>query len=517
MFLERALSWRAAAPAPAPEADVCLIVEGCYPYIAGGVSTWIDWLIRGHPHLTFSVVAIVAGAEPRQSRYRFPPNLVHVADLQLHTHVGARRWWDRGRETQDAGPLANALTGLLLGGGLREFSEAVGIVNDPKAGLALSDLLASRLSWDVVSRMYGTIMPHASFLHFFWAWRALFGGLFATLKAPVPPARIYHTISTGYAGLLAARTALETGRPALITEHGIYTNERRIEILMAEWIHDTVDKGLSLRDDRIDLRDIWIHAFEAYARVCYQACSRITTLYEDNQRLQLALGAERELLAVIPNGIEIGKFENLPLAPAGDPPTMALIGRVVPIKDVKTFIAAVAGVKTELPALRALIMGPTSEDEGYHAECATLIRELGLEDTVVFTGPVNLVEHLPKVHVVVLTSLSEAQPLVLLEAGAAGIPCVATDVGSCREIVEGRSDETPKLGPGGIVTELVNPRQTAHAVCRLLGDPETLRRYGEAMRARVRRYYSSSDALHAYGALYEHHFRHGGQTLQREA
>ena len=100
-------------------------------------------------------------------------------------------------------------------------------------------------------------MPHESFLHFFWAWRALFGGLVATLSFPLPPARVYHTVSTGYAGLLAARATVETGRPAIITEHGIYTNERRIEILQADWIVDTVDKGFAIHDPRRDLRDFW--------------------------------------------------------------------------------------------------------------------------------------------------------------------------------------------------------------------------------------------------------------------
>ena len=39
-------------------ADVCLIVEGCYPYVQGGVAGWIDWLMRSQPHLTFAVVAL---------------------------------------------------------------------------------------------------------------------------------------------------------------------------------------------------------------------------------------------------------------------------------------------------------------------------------------------------------------------------------------------------------------------------------------------------------------------------
>ena len=113
------------------------------------------------------------------------------------------------------------------------------------------------------------------------------------------------------------------------------------------------------------------------------------------------------------------------------------------------------------------------------------MREEDLDDTVVFTGAVNIFDYLPRIHVVALTSLSEAQPLVLLEAGAAGIPCVATDVGSCREILEGRSNETPRLGNGGEVTALVNPEQTADAVIRLLMDEEGRRNQGEILRSRV--------------------------------
>ena len=144
--------------------------------------------------------------------------------------------------------------------------------------------------------MYDRTMPYSSFLDFFWAWRALLGGLFATLEFELPRARVYHTISTGYAGVLAARAAIETGRPALLTEHGIYTNERRIELLMADWVADTVDKGHALRrSSRRPARHV-DPAFEAYARTCYEACTEVVTLYEDNQRAQRALGARDEQL-----------------------------------------------------------------------------------------------------------------------------------------------------------------------------------------------------------------------------
>ena len=97
----------------------------------------------------------------------------------------------------------------------------------------------------------------------------------------------------------------------------------------------------------------------------------------------------------------------------------------------------------------------------------------------------------------------EAQPLVLLEAGAAGIPCVTTDVGSCREILEGRSDEVPQLGAGrGICTDLVAPEKIAQAVVELLQDEDKRLAYGDNLRKRVETYYVTELAAGAYGDLY---------------
>lgn len=484
------------------KADVCLIVEGAYPYVAGGVSSWVDWLMRSQPDLSFSVVAISSGHDQLRPRYQRPPNLGAQYDLLLHSAPFRGRRPSRLERTHVAQRLVPVLSRFLSGGGLAELRELVGAINAPRKETSLYDLLESREAFETVRGMYAALMPQASFLQFYWAWRALCGGMFATLKLELPDARIYHAISTGYAGLLAARAALETGRPALVTEHGIYTNERRIEILMADWISDTVDKGLNVDDPRMDLRDLWIKAFESYARACYEASSQVTTLYRDNQRLQVALGAEPDRLKVIANGIDVELFGALDIAGQDERPTMALIGRVVPIKDVRTFIAAAAAARGEVPDIRALVMGPTEEDPTYAEECRELITELGLEDCVELTGPVRLVEWLPKVHVVVLTSLSEAQPLVLLEAGAAGIPCVATNVGACREIIEGAGDADDPLEHGGFITDLVSPNQVANRVCKLLRNSLLRKEMGENLRRRVRRRYASTTAQANYAALY---------------
>ncbi len=486
----------------ARKADVCLIVEGAYPYVTGGVSSWVDWLMRSQPDLSFSVVAISPGPEQLRPRYQPPPNQVVQHDLVLHSALSRARRPSRPERTSAAQRVAPVLSRFLSSGGSAELRELVSVVNTPGKEMSLYDLLESREAFETVRGMYAALMPQASFLQFYWAWRALCGGLFATLKLELPDARIYHASSTGYAGLLAARAAIETGRPALVTEHGIYTNERRIEILMADWISDTVDKGLNVDDPRMDLRDLWIKAFESYARSCYEVCSQVTTLYRDNQGLQVSLGAEPDRLKVIANGVDVERFAALDIAGQDERPTMALIGRVVPIKDIRTFVAAAAVAHREVPDIRALVIGPTEEDPAYAEECRRLIAELGLEDCVELTGPVGLAEWLPKVHVVVLTSLSEAQPLVLLEAGAAGIPCVATNVGACREIIEGAGDADDPLEHGGFITDLVSPEQVADRVCRLLRSSSLRKEMGESLRRRVRRRYASMTAQANYAALY---------------
>jgi glycosyltransferase involved in cell wall biosynthesis len=492
---------RSLAPDARPaDSDVCIIVEGCYPYVPGGVSAWIDWLMRAQPETRFSVVTLWPKPATDAPRYALPRNVVGFHHLYLQD-FGARPA-TRLRIPGGTDRLADALSSLVGTGGRESLALLLAEVERVRRHVTLPRLFNSPAAWEIVQRMYAEGMPYGSFLHYFWAWRALLGGLLATLEFELPPARVYHTISTGYGGLLAARAALETGRPAILTEHGIYTNERRIELLMADWVADTIDKGHALDDPRLDLRDMWVRAFEAYARTCYETMQEVITLYEDNQRLQRTLGAAPEKLRVIANGIDLDRFAGLEAAPDDAPPTMALIGRVVPIKDVKTFIASACELRGRVANLRALVIGGTDENPAYVAECRTLVEELGAGDLVTFTGNVDIREWLPKIHVVVLSSLSESQPLALLEAGAAGIPLVTTNVGSCREILEGRSDESPPLGPGGLVTDLVAPEQIADAVGALLADHRRRRALGAALKSRVSRYYTAAAAAGAYRRLY---------------
>jgi len=154
------------------------------------------------------------------------------------------------------------------------------------------------------------------------------------------------------------------------------------------------------------------------------------------------------------------------------------------------------------PEVEALIMGPEDEDPAYAAECRQLAADLGLNGNLRFTGRVRLEDYLPHIDAIALTSISEAQPLTVLEAGAAGIPSVVTDVGACQELILGRADEEPNLGPGGAVTPVASPTATAAALGRMVRDPDWRNRCGEAMRERVSRYYNKHVIDRIYGDLY---------------
>lgn len=481
-------------------ADVCLILEGTYPYVTGGVSSWTHDLLGAQRDLTFHLITLLPKNAALTVRYQLPPNVVGTTQIFIQELPPGGR--AKRHEEVFFKRLLPALLRLQARGRLADLRELMAVIGPERRSLGSARLMNSPHAWAMLLEMYRGAVPTSSFLDFFWSWRSLVGGMFSVLLADLPDAAVYHAVSTGYAGLLLARAMLETGRPALLTEHGIYTNERRIEMATAKWLHEAPTEGLQIDRPERTLKDLWVDTFVGYSHASYEASSEIITLYEGNQQFQLQDGAPPEKLRIIPNGVDYDAYAAIPHVPLERRRRVALIGRVVPIKDVKTFIRACALLRATIPDLEARVLGPTDEDPEYYEECLALVRHLGLESTVMFPGLVKLSEHYGRIDVLVLTSISEAQPLVVLEAGAAGVPSVTTDVGSCRELIFGRGNEQPALGPGGDVTPLCNPTATAQAMSRLLTDDAWHARCSHAIRQRVHDHYHKRIVEQAYWNLY---------------
>jgi glycosyltransferase involved in cell wall biosynthesis len=486
-------------------ADICLITEGSYPFISGGVSTWAHQMVSELSEHTFHIVSIMPKDNGFEKKFAFPSNVIG------HDVVYLQRLPESGKLSADKideihERLRPLLYGLIDGVPFDTNSLAalVKVLASNKGAITQHSLLDSMAAWQTLLETYESGYSHLSFLDYFWTYRVMLSSLISVMIAPLPAAKVYHTVSTGFAGLMAARAKAETGSAVLLTEHGIYTNERRIEIVAAEWLQQAGEGALTVERMDVDLRDMWMRFFQKIGRVCYDSSDRVITLFADNQKAQVADGADVDRLLVIPNGIDIDHFASLPRLTNGVP-TIGLIGRVVPIKDVKGFLQAVAILARSMPELRAYIIGPTEEDEAYALECRELANYLGIDQVVQFTGMASMDEYLPKLDLVVLTSISEAQPLVLLEAGACGIPLVAPEVGACAEIIRGTVEEKPAIGAGGVVTPLANPEATAQAVYSLLSDRRKYQEASIAIKKRVQQYYPKKRQYDAYRKLYSTH------------
>jgi glycosyltransferase involved in cell wall biosynthesis len=148
-------------------------------------------------------------------------------------------------------------------------------------------------------------------------------------------------------------------------------------------------------------------------------------------------------------------------------------------------------------------LGGEEEDPEYAYECRSFAGSLGILHTQVqFLGHQRVDHFYPKVGLVALSSISEGQPLVILEAFAAGVPVVATDVGACRELIEGREASDRELGTAGRVVPLANPEALATAMLALLGDVECWRSAQAVALERVTRYYDSHVMENRYRELY---------------
>ncbi|MEO2267395.1 GT4 family glycosyltransferase PelF [Pseudoalteromonas pernae] len=490
--------------------DICLLLEGTYPYVRGGVSSWVHQLISGLPQFNFYLVFIGGSKETYgEQYYTFPDNVVGIEKHYLMDNDGlfsprprrgkraAFDMWqsvlERFKRPQES-LSAEHLQGLLDNLGKNK-------------SLSYDDFLYSERSWEVIVDLYFKHAQYQSFVDYFWTFRHIYSPLFTLVKIAekLPPARMYHSISTGYAGFLGALAKQRQKVPYLLTEHGIYTKERKIDLTQASWIkdrHSALDTSIHKKMEQT--RQTWIDFFEQLGRTAYDQADNIIALYEGNRQRQISDGAPADKTGVIVNGINMARFAQAYQArPEKAPKVAGLVGRVVPIKDIKTFIRSIRVAVNSEPELQGWIIGPTEEDPTYYQECQLLVSSLGLEENVLFLGMQNVAEILPKLGACVLTSISEAQPLVLLEAMAAGIPCIASEVGSCREILEGMNDQDKELGPCGYVTNIADPNQTSAALLKLLSDDDKWKQMGDNGFERVKHFYQEQTMYNNYQSLYE--------------
>lgn len=489
-----------------PEADICLINEGTYPYVTGGVSSWIHSIISAMPDITFSILHISPSNKTEvEFRYELPENVVSMINVSLHDSILHKNDTPGKKNKKQAYKDIIDFHKELDGKNVSHFRDIYKhFCSSDERSLNTKEITESRDIWEIILKMYQEKERMNSFIDYFWTWRFIHLPLFQVLNSEIPKAKIYHTVSTGYAGLVGVIAKIKYGAPLLLTEHGIYTKERAIEIRRSEWIY--VDLPIKYRPQRSQglFKEIWEKFFLFLSRLVYEHADEIITLYSGNQNLQISHGADKNKCSIIPNAINTKVFNPLREKIAcNDIKKVGFVGRVVPIKDVKTFIKACKLVVSQVENVEFWVLGPIDEDKEYVDECRRLSELLELNRKLKFLGRVDVRQYYPKLDVSVLTSISEGQPLTILEGMAVGVPSVSTNVGACEELLYGRTNEDKALGSSGIITNIGKPNETADAIIKIITDKDLHDQMVRSGYKRVDKYYREEILIKKYKNLYK--------------
>lgn len=395
---------------------ICITLEGSYPFITGGVSAWIQDLILGLPEIDF-ILYTISPEYGQKLRYTLPDNIIDHRDFVLGKKFKNSIVISAKKKVEIRNRI---IEGFTNNPDISSFISDI-IKISPEGYSPFSDFINSDEGWNLIVKENTKKNPVYPFSDFFWAWKSSYELLFNIIGQSLPDADVYHAVSTGFAGLAALCGKIRKNRPFLLTEHGLYHKEREMEIRKASFI-----KG--------NQRDMWIDMYNDLSKICYMNSDVITSLFELNRQYQIELGANPIKSIVTPNGIDINKFEVHREERKGF--HIGLVGRVVPIKDIKTYIKMAKILSDKIPDCHFYCIGPTDEDTLYFEECVNLVKSLKIETIFSFTGRVNVLDYYCFLDVLLLTSIREAQPLVILEGWVAGIPVVATKVGNIPEMLD---------------------------------------------------------------------------------
>jgi glycosyltransferase involved in cell wall biosynthesis len=182
----------------------------------------------------------------------------------------------------------------------------------------------------------------------------------------------------------------------------------------------------------------WIQrgGFRKYLMVLFERITlklpytKVITVSDASKEKLVASGVPREKIEVIPNGVDVRKYDEVKVKKS-DIPRVIYIGRLIGYKRVDDLLLAFS--RLDLDA-ELYIVGEGPERKNLEA----LARKLGVDNKVTFTGFVSelrKIELLKSSHVLVLPSTTEGFGIALVEAMAAKTPVIAADIPALRELV----------------------------------------------------------------------------------
>lgn len=462
---------------------ICIVLEGSYPYVSGGVSTWTHLFISNFSEYEFAIISINAFKKDKgKYKYSFPDNVVEYSEIFLDDIYKNTRSFFSGKKNNVR---EKKIFETLIIKGIIDFQIIEEFLNLKNKDI--DKVINGKNFLDVVINHYECEKLDIPFNEFLWTYKSMFKYFLNVLCVKIPEADIYHSVSTGYAGLVATYASVINNRPFVLTEHGIYSREREEDIIRSSQVP-------------YYLKEIWINYFKNMSKIAYDSASVVTSLFEQNSKIQQDLGCNKSKIRVIPNGVNIDEYKNIIHSFNDDQAVnIGAIVRIVPIKDIITLLRAFKIAKEKIKNVKLYIIGPYEEDEDYYEECKSYIENSSIKD-VIFTGIVDIKDYIGKMNFLVLTSISEGQPLVILEAFACKKAVISTDVGDSKALIYGEKDN---LGKAGIITPIMDYQKISNAMVKLSKDLLLTKNMGEIGFKRVKENYTNDFVYSSYKNLYE--------------
>lgn len=225
-------------------------------------------------------------------------------------------------------------------------------------------------------------------------------------------------------------------------------------------------------------------------RLAMRPAHRVVAVWSAGERA-LAQVVPPERVRLINNGVRLDRYP--PPEPAHRPPRVLYVGMLTPRKGVLDLVAAAQILRERGVTYELALLGGTP-DEGPEAEAEVRAALDGHAELLGTRSPEEMPAAYAAADVFCLPSWWEAMPLSVLEAMAAGLPVVASDVGDVgRAVLHGET---------GFVVPPRSPEQLASALEKLLVDGPERRRMGAAGRARVEEHFSAAATARTISALY---------------
>ena len=331
-----------------------------------------------------------------------------------------------------------------------------------------------------------------------------------------PVAKVHHSHTCGLAGLAATFAKDQhPGSRMILSEHSLYVRDVLQALEKAGCSHRPGQDLIAANEvppigaGQGTLNEMK-EAVLATGRQVYENADTMTYLYSSIRTEALQYGADLTRTMIIPNSVDSQRFESVShnRKPFHAPWQLAVIGRVVPVKGILEAIECARELADRGFDFELNIIGPETEVPCYAALCRQTVASLGLEKHVFFRSSMPPEKALEGIDLLLLTSQSEAMPLVVLEAMAASVPVVAHDVGNVADLLGSNSRSETTSAPAGIIAasganqKNPTPAEMAAVIIAVLGNQGAYRAMRAAGPKRIKQFFDRGETSKAWRSLY---------------